>query len=112
MHGAVVPHARGSACVARRQRHDERAALANHAPADEHVAAQEASELPVWRYATRLLASNAAVATFGLARVLVNRPFLRRIFGSRDGIHGRLDGPISAMIENRTWTETRNALAA
>ena len=55
----------------------------------------------VWRYATRLLASNAAVATYGLA-VLVNRPFLRRIFGSRDGIHGRLDGPISAMIENRT----------
>ena len=68
MHGTVVPHARGSACVAGRQRHDERAALANHAPGDEHVAAQETSELPVWRYATRLLASNAAVATYGLAR--------------------------------------------
>ena len=89
MHGTVVPHTRGSAYVARRQRHDERAALANHAPADEHVAAQEASELPVWRYATRLLASNAAVATYGVA-VLVNRPFLRRISASRDGIHGTL----------------------
>jgi len=53
----------------------------------------------------------AAVATYEPA-VPVNGPFLRRIFGFRDGIDGRSDGPISAMIGQWNLDGDMNPLAA